>query len=114
MGKKKLLYTKNTYMLKLFLDIATARNWGTWYLLSTPYYCWSSVIGTSFSGRQTGGSHSQWYQGCKEGGQTAPCWNAPAVLKSEQLYVDAHCHGGALHHMSAFHAFYSEWPYAVF
>jgi hypothetical protein len=26
MGKKKLLYTKNTYMLKLFLDIATARN----------------------------------------------------------------------------------------
>jgi hypothetical protein len=31
------------------------------------------------------------------------------VLECEQLYVDAHCQGGALHWMSAFHTFCSEW-----
>jgi hypothetical protein len=36
------------------------------------------------------------------------------VLKCEQLYVGTHCHGGALCWMSAFHAFCSEWPYAIF
>jgi hypothetical protein len=35
-------------------------------------------------------------------------------LKYKQLYVDAHCHGGILHQMSAFHAFCSEWPHTVF
>jgi hypothetical protein len=61
-----------------------------------------------------GGSHSEWDQGCKKGGQTAPSWSAPAVLECEQLYADVHCHGGALHRMSAFDAFCSKWPYAVF
>jgi hypothetical protein len=28
------------------------------------------------------------------------------VLECEQLYADAHCHGGALHRMSAFHVFF--------
>jgi hypothetical protein len=41
-------------------------------------------------------------------------WNSPAVLGCEQLYTDAHCHGGTLRQMSALHAFCSEWPYAVF
>jgi hypothetical protein len=36
------------------------------------------------------------------------------MLKCEQLYANAHFHGGALYHMSAFHAFYYEWTYAVF
>jgi hypothetical protein len=43
-----------------------------------------------------------------------PVEKAPAVLECEQLYVDAHCHGGTLHLMSAFLAFYCEFPYAVF
>jgi hypothetical protein len=72
------------------------------------------VIPTSSSGRWTGGTHSEQDQGCKEGGQTTPSWNAIAVLECEQLYADAHCHGEALHQMSAFNAFSSEWPYAVF
>jgi hypothetical protein len=42
-----------------------------------------------------------------------PSWNAPAVPECKQLYADTHCHGGALHHMSAFHAFCSEWPNTV-
>jgi hypothetical protein len=46
--------------------------------------------------------------------RTTPIWNAPAVLECEQLYADMHRHGGALHHMSAFHTFCSEWPYTVF
>jgi hypothetical protein len=46
---------------------------------------------------------------CKKGGQTTPSWNAQAVLQYEWLYVDAHCHGGALYRMSAF-----PWTYAVF
>jgi hypothetical protein len=49
-----------------------------------------------------------WDQGSKEGGQTTPSWNAYAMLEWEHLYTD--CHGGALHWMSAFHAFSSEWP----
>jgi hypothetical protein len=52
----------------------------------------------------------------KEGSQSIPSWNAPTVLECKQLYLymDVHCLGGALHQMSAFHAFCSEWPYAVF
>jgi hypothetical protein len=42
-------------------------------------------------------------QGCREGGQTTPSQNTPAVLEGEQLYVDEHSHGGALYRMSAFH-----------
>jgi hypothetical protein len=53
-------------------------------------------------------------QGCKEGGQRTPSWNTPPVLECEQLYVDAHFPGGALHKTSAFYTFCSEWPYAVF
>jgi hypothetical protein len=34
-------------------------------------------------------------------------------IECEHLYADMHCHGGALHWMSAFHAFCSEWLYAV-
>jgi hypothetical protein len=36
------------------------------------------------------------------------------VLECEQLYsyVDAHCHGGALHRISAFHTFCSDCRYA--
>jgi hypothetical protein len=30
------------------------------------------------------------------------------------INADKHCHGGALHRMSAFHAFCSERPYAAF
>jgi hypothetical protein len=36
------------------------------------------------------------------------------VFECGGLYVDAHCHGGALHQMSAFHAFCAERPYAFF
>jgi hypothetical protein len=55
-------------------------------------------------------------QSCKEVSQTTPSWNTPVALECEHLYsyADAHCHGGALHRLSAFHAFSSEWPYAVF
>jgi hypothetical protein len=35
------------------------------------------------------------------------------VLKFDELYAEMRCHLGALHRMSAFHAFSSEWPYAV-
>jgi hypothetical protein len=31
------------------------------------------------------------------------------VLECQQLYEDAYYHGGALHRMSAFHIFISEW-----
>jgi hypothetical protein len=31
------------------------------------------------------------------------------VFECEQLYIDTHCHGKALHCMSAFHALYCEW-----
>jgi hypothetical protein len=36
------------------------------------------------------------------------------MLECEQLYAGTHCHVGALHQMSAFHAFCSEWPYGIF
>jgi hypothetical protein len=36
------------------------------------------------------------------------------VLECEQLYADAHHHGGARHRISAFHAFCPEWPYIFF
>jgi hypothetical protein len=36
------------------------------------------------------------------------------MLKCKQLYVDTHCHAGAPHGMSAFHIFFSEWPYIGF
>jgi hypothetical protein len=58
---------------------------------------------------QVGGSRLERGQHSKQGGQSTPSWNAPAVLEIEQLYADAHCHGEALHRMSAFHAFCSEW-----
>jgi hypothetical protein len=41
--------------------------------------------------------------------KTEISWNSPAVLECEHLYADMHCHGGALHRMSAFHAFCSDW-----
>jgi hypothetical protein len=53
---------------------------------------------------ETSGSCSKRDQDCKESGQTTPNWNAPTVFECEQLYADAHCHGGALHRISAFHA----------
>jgi hypothetical protein len=49
-------------------------------------------------------------QGCKEGGETCPSLNTQAVDKYEELYVDVHCHGGALHWMAAFHALCSAQP----
>jgi hypothetical protein len=36
------------------------------------------------------------------------------MLECEQLYVEAHYYGGALHRMEAFCTFSSEWPYVVF
>jgi hypothetical protein len=36
------------------------------------------------------------------------------VLECEQLYVDPHYYGGAQHRMTAFHVFFSEWPYEIF
>jgi hypothetical protein len=50
---------------------------------------------------------------CVGGGRLTPSSHAPAVLKCEQLSADPNGHGGAHHQMSAFHAFCSEWPYAV-
>jgi hypothetical protein len=47
-------------------------------------------------------------QGSKEDAQTIPSLNAPAVLEWEQLNEEAHCLVGALHRMSAFHAFCSK------
>jgi hypothetical protein len=35
------------------------------------------------------------------------------VLEYKKLYVDKHCHGGALYWMPEFHTYCSEWPYAV-
>jgi hypothetical protein len=57
------------------------------------------------------GSCLEWDQGCKEGGR----YNAPAVLKCEQLYsyADVHCHGGGLHrcqHPTPFAL--NGWPYS--
>jgi hypothetical protein len=45
---------------------------------------------------------NRWYrserdQGSKEGGQTTPRLNAPAVLGCEGLYAEAGCHSRALH-----------------
>jgi hypothetical protein len=37
------------------------------------------LLMASSSRRWTGGSHSEQDQGCKEGGQTTPSWNAGAV-----------------------------------
>jgi hypothetical protein len=54
--------------------------------------CWSIVVSNSSSDRYTGGSRWEWDQGCKEGGQTTPRWNAPAVFECEQLYAEAYCH----------------------
>jgi hypothetical protein len=36
------------------------------------------------------------------------------VIECERLYAEVHCHEGALHRKSAFHAFCSEWPYSFF
>jgi hypothetical protein len=36
------------------------------------------------------------------------------ILECEQLCANAHCQGEALHRMSAYHAFCSEWSYASF
>jgi hypothetical protein len=85
-------------------------SWTTfWHLPSTPHYCWSAVILISSLG-----SRSERDQCCKEGSQTTPSWNAPAVLECELVYADAHYHGAALHRISPFQDFCSEWPYAVF
>jgi hypothetical protein len=139
MREKIALYTKNMYVLQLLLN-SHHQNWGTCrieeyffaclcqrsllpmssvtfrHLPSTPHYCWSTVIPTSSSNRETGGSCLEWDQGCKECGQTAASWNVPALLKCEHLYADMHCHEGALwvQRMSAIHTFCSKWPYAVF
>jgi hypothetical protein len=120
-SEKKLLLTKNMYILKLLLNLITSgiealiisgntffmpvSSAMFWNLTSTPRYCWNVVIATSSAGRWTGVSHSARNQGCKEGGQTTPSWNTPAVLECKQLYADAHCHGGALlvHRIPPFH-----------
>jgi hypothetical protein len=39
---------------------------------------------------------------------------AEMLLQCKQLYANEHSYGEALRWMSAFHAFCSEWPYAVF
>jgi hypothetical protein len=106
MRKKWLCTTKNTYILKLLLNIITVRiehfsyqgisfcmplskslpplsSAIFWHLPSTRHYCWSTVIPTSSSSRYTGGSHFERDQRCKE----SPSWNAPAVLKCKQLYA---------------------------
>jgi hypothetical protein len=57
-----------------------------------------------------GDSRSEQDQGCKEGGQTAPSWYSPAMLECKHLHEDVHYLGRALHRMSAFPTFCSEWP----
>jgi hypothetical protein len=68
------------------------------------------MISISYSGGKTYSSRSELEQGFKKGGKKTPCWSAPAVLESEQLYVDAYCHGEALNRMSALHAFFWKGP----
>jgi hypothetical protein len=73
--KQMLLYTKNTYIFKLLLNVVTAgieahvsgRSPCTpvssamfWHLPSTPHYCWGAVIPTSSWGRKTDGSLGAW------------------------------------------------------
>jgi hypothetical protein len=115
-NEKKMLYTKNMYILKLLLNVVfvclrqkVCSMWAqprfdTFHqILITVEALWSQ--------RGFSGSCSERDQGCKEGGQTTSSWNAPAVLKCEHLYADVHghCHGEALHQMSAFYAVCSEW-----
>jgi hypothetical protein len=135
--RKKLLYRSSTYIIKLLLSIVTAGTealviWGNTLL----YACvrevcrlWAQPCFDSFNqlliiiealwskpvlriGKSKQVVVTQQDQGCKGGGQTTPGWNAPALLKCEQLYADTRCHGGALHRISAFHTLCSEWLYA--
>jgi hypothetical protein len=122
-------YTKNTYMLELLLNIFTELRHlsyrGIYFLclfqrrlrpvtsatfihVALTHNCWKVVISNSSSGRYTGCSRSERDKGCKEGDQTIPNWNAPAIFECQQLHAEGHCHGGALHRKSAFHSF-SEW-----
>jgi hypothetical protein len=113
--RKKLLYTKNTYIIQLLLNIVTA---GIEALVVSGnkflYACVKEVCRLWAQPRFTPFIH--WLlllKRCdKEGGQTTPSWNAAAVLECGQLhsYADAHCDGGALQCMSEFHDFCSQWP----
>jgi hypothetical protein len=87
-------------------------SWATfWHLPSTPHYCWSSVIPTILQvGKQVVVARSE-IRVVRRALKQLP---VEMLQQCEQLYADAHCHGGALHRMSAFHALCSEWPYSVF
>jgi hypothetical protein len=61
-----------------------------------------------FFREKTDDSLSEWDQGCMGDVQATSSLNAPAVLEWEQLNLDAHCHVGALHRMSALYAFCSK------
>jgi hypothetical protein len=112
-GKKIVSYTKNMYIFQLLLNIVITRTEtvvsGNNFLCACVkeacclwaqpcfetfhhHRCWSAVIPTSSSSRETGGSCLEQDQGCKEGGLTTASWNVPVVLKWEQLYADKHCH----------------------
>jgi hypothetical protein len=78
-----------------------------WHLPWT-HYCWSAVMSTSSSGRNTGGSRSERDHGC-EGG-----WSNNSQLKCSSctLLLAAECewalYGEAQHRMPVLHAFCPE------
>jgi hypothetical protein len=52
--------------------------------------------------------------GCKEGYQTTPKLNAPAVFECQQLYMHTQCYGGSVHWMSDFTPIVLNGPAQIF
>jgi hypothetical protein len=133
-NEKKILY-ENTYILKTILNVVTAGIEALVVLGNKFLYACVQEICRSWIQPRSDTFHqlliiveALWSQpilqvgkevtvvGARsglDGSQTTPSWNDPAVLKCGEMYADTHCHGEALYRMSAFHAFCSEWPYAV-
>jgi hypothetical protein len=66
-------------------------------LPSTPHW-WRSMMSATPSGRETGGSRSEWGEGCKEGGQAIP--SSSAWVNS---CMQACSHGPLPHHIHTLH-----------
>jgi hypothetical protein len=134
MRRKHLLCTKITYILKPFLNVVTAGiealvvsgNEFLYTCVKEVCHLWAQPCFDTFH-QLLIIVETSWSQPVlRVGKQVTVTWSeirdVRKVVKQlpvemlwlQQLYVDAHCHGGAQHQMLAFHSFSSEWPYTVF
>jgi hypothetical protein len=128
--RKKLLYIKNTYILNLLLNVViveietlVSENKFSYACVKEVCRLWAQPCFDTFN-QLLIIVEALWSQPVLQvGKQVVVAWSKIKAVRRvvrqlptemlQQCSSASSCHGGALHLMEVFHAFCSEWPYAV-